>query len=242
MKPLVRNILVTGTLILAAHSLLAAPPQADDSWTEGANTAYRPEGPPMDVAALKQSAATGDADAQNNLGFVYANGKGVPKDYAEAARWFRKAADQNFPDAQNNLGVMYNNGQGFPRDYAQAIGWYRKAADLGDAKAQYNLGQLYRHGYGVKQDDTEAAMWYRKSADQNYAYAQHNFGVCYKNGLGVPRDNDKAYMWLELAASKTEGADPKKSAAVRDSLTVYMTPDQISRAQRLAREWVPGAE
>jgi TPR repeat protein len=242
MKPLARKILFTGTLILGAHNLMAVPPPEDDSWLEGANIAYRPETPPVDLAALRQSAAGGDADAQNNLGFMYANGKGVPKDYAEAARWFRKAADQNYPDAQNNLGVMYNNGQGFPRNYAEAILWYRKAADLGDVKAQYNLGQLYRHGYGVKQDYTEAAMWYRKAADQDYAYAQHNFGVCYKNGVGVPRDNDKAYMWLELAASKTVGADPKKSAEVRDTLAVYMTPDQIARAKSRAREWVPGAE
>ena len=242
MKPLARKILLTGTLVLSAHGLMAAPSQENEGWLEGANTAYRPDGPPVDLAALRQSATSGDADAQNNLGFMYATGQGIPKDYAEAARWYRKAADQDYPDAQNNLGVMYNNGQGFPRDYAEAIRWYRKAADLGDVKAQYNLGQLYRHGYGVKQDYVEAALWYRKAADQDYAYAQHNFGVCYKNGQGVPRDNDKAYMWLELAASKTEGADPKKSAAVRDSLTVYMTPDQISHAQRRAREWVPGSE
>jgi len=242
MKPLPRKILFTGAFILGALSWMAAPAQEVEGWTEGANIAYRPEGPSPDVAALKQSAATGDADAQNNLGFLYASGQGVPKDFAEAARWFRKAADQNYPDAQNNLGVMYHNGQGFPQNYAEAILWYRKAADLGDVKAQYNLGQLYRHGYGVKQDYTEAAMWYRKAADQDYAYAQHNFGVCYKNGVGVPRDNDKAYMWLELAASKTAGAEPKKSAAVRDSLAVYMTPDQISHAQRRAREWVPGSE
>ena len=242
MNPLVRNILFTGTLLIGAHSLMALPPQEDDSWMEGATTAYRPETPPVDLAALRQSAASGDADAQNNLGFMYASGQGVPKDFAEAARWYRKAADQDYPDAQNNFGVMYNNGQGFPRDYAEAIRWYRKAADLGDVKAQYNLGQLYRHGSGVKQDYVEAALWYRKAADQDYAYAQHNFGVCYKNGQGVPRDNDKAYMWLEMAASKSMGADPKKSAAVRDALAAQMTPDQIARAQRRAREWVPGAE
>lgn len=237
-----REMLLTGTLILVAHSLMAAPPHEDDSWLESAITAYRPEMPPLDIAALRQSADSGDADAQNNLGFMYASGQGVPKDYTEAARWYRKAADQDYPDAQNNLGVMYNNGQGFPRDYAEAIRWYRKAADQGDVKAQYNLGQIYRHGCGVTQDYVEAALWYRKAADQDYAYAQHNFGVCYKNGQGVPRDNDKAYLWLELAASKSVGAEPKKSAAVRDGLAVYMTPDQIARAKRRAREWVPGAE
>jgi len=242
MRPPVQNILFIGTLIIGAHSLMAVPPQADNNWLEGANTAYRPETPPVDLAALRQSAASGDPDAQNNLGYMYASGQGVPKGYVDAVRWYRKAADQDYPDAQNNLGVIYNNGEGVARDYAEAIRWYRRAADLGDVKAQYNLGQLYRHGYGVKQDYTEAVLWYRMAADQDYAYAQHNFGVCYKNGQGVPRDNDKAYLWLELAASKSAGADPKKSAAVRDLLEAQMTPDQVARAQRRAREWVLGAE
>jgi hypothetical protein len=64
MKTLLRRVLFTGIFIVAAHSLMALPPQEDDSWTEGANTAYRPEGQPMDVATLKQSAATGDADGR----------------------------------------------------------------------------------------------------------------------------------------------------------------------------------
>ena len=63
---------------------------------------------------------------------MYANGKGVPQDYAEAAKWYRKAAEQGYADAQNNLGMMYVNGQGVPQDYAEAAKWTRKAADQGD--------------------------------------------------------------------------------------------------------------
>jgi TPR repeat protein len=34
---------------------------------------------------------------------MYANGQGVPQDYGEAIRWYRKAAEQGFADAQFNL-------------------------------------------------------------------------------------------------------------------------------------------
>jgi len=55
-------------------------------------------------------------------------GQGVPQDYAEAIKWFRKAADQDRPDAQYNLGVMYQNSQGVPRDYAEAAKSYHPDA------------------------------------------------------------------------------------------------------------------
>ena len=35
----------------------------------------------------------------------------MPQDYAEAVRWYRKAADQGDADAQSNLGGMYANGR-----------------------------------------------------------------------------------------------------------------------------------
>ena len=73
---------------------------------------------------------------------MYANGQGVPQDYAQALTWYRKAADQGNAEAQNNLGVMCESGHGVPQDYAQAVVWYRKAADQGFAPAQYNLGVM----------------------------------------------------------------------------------------------------
>ena len=52
---------------------------------------------------------------------MYANGKGVPQDYAEAVKWYRRAAEQGDAYAQNNLGLMYANGKGVPQDYAEAV-------------------------------------------------------------------------------------------------------------------------
>ena len=71
---------------------------------------------------------------------MYANGEGVVEDDAEAARWYRLAADQGHAIAQSNLGVMYANGEGVVEDDAEAARWYRLAADQGLAGGQNNLG------------------------------------------------------------------------------------------------------
>ena len=72
---------------------------------------------------VRQAAEQGYAYAQNNLGVMYANGRGVPKDDAEAVRWFRLAAEQGDAAAQYNLGLMYANGEGVPKDDAEAVRW-----------------------------------------------------------------------------------------------------------------------
>ena len=46
--------------------------------------------------------------AQVNFGYMLLEGATVPQDYAEAAKWYRKAADQGLADAQNTLGYMYS--------------------------------------------------------------------------------------------------------------------------------------
>lgn len=98
--------------------------------------------PEKAAAWFHRSAAQGYADAQFNLGLLYANGEGVPKDPAKAVELFQKAADQDNADAQNNLGVMYYSGEGVPRDTAKAAEWFKKAAAHGNADAQANLDAM----------------------------------------------------------------------------------------------------
>jgi TPR repeat protein len=71
---------------------------------------------------------------------MYDNGEGVPQDSSEAAKWYRKAAEQGFINAQSALGYLYKNGRGVRQDYVAASTWYRKAADHGDYIAQIDLG------------------------------------------------------------------------------------------------------
>ena len=59
---------------------------------------------------------------------MYGIGSGVSQDYAEAARWFRRAAEQGDADAQFNLGLMYEFGHGVSQGLVQAHKWYNLAA------------------------------------------------------------------------------------------------------------------
>ena len=76
----------------------------------------------------KAKAEKGDAKAQSNLGVCYMKGEGVEKDFKEAAKWFRKAADQDFALAQSNLATCYETGQGVGKDFVEAYAWYNLAS------------------------------------------------------------------------------------------------------------------
>ena len=67
---------------------------------------------------------------------MYAGGKGVARDEAEAVRWFRKAAAQNNRAAQSNLGWVYATGRGVQRDDAEAFKWFLLAASQGGDRAK----------------------------------------------------------------------------------------------------------
>ena len=192
----------------------------------------------------RRAAAQGDAPAQFNLGVMYGNGEGVPQDYAEAAKWYRRAAAQGHASARFNLGLMYGKGEGVPQDYMEAAKWYRRAAAQGDAPAQFNLGVMYGNGEGVPQDYAEAAKWYRRAAAQGHAFAQNNLGVMYEDGKGVPRDHVRAHVWFNLAAARFPAAEKDRRAKAirnRDRVARLLSPEALARAQRLAREWKPGA-
>jgi TPR repeat protein len=68
----------------------------------------------------------------------------VPKNDAEAMKWYRLAADQGDATAQYFLGGTYHFRQ--PQNYAEALKWYRRAAEQGHASAQNILGLVYEGG------------------------------------------------------------------------------------------------
>jgi Dynamin family/Sel1 repeat len=124
------------------------------------------------VAEARWKAEQGNAKAQNDLGVIYEQGRGIAQDYQQAVQWYRKAAEQGNAVAQCNLGRMYRQGRGVAQDEAQGVQWYRKAAEQGLVQAQRNLGWAYEYGRGVTQDVTQAVQWYRKAAEQGHQGAQ----------------------------------------------------------------------
>ncbi len=149
-------------------------------------------------AKNNETISEGDAGTHYNLGLDAYN----KKDYKEALKQFRLAANQGHAKAQNNLGVMYDNGQGVPQDYKEAAKWFRLAADQGYARAQRNLGIMYESGRGMPEDYGEAGKWYRKAADQGDAEAQFYLGQFYDEGQGVPKNDSEAVKWYRKAADQ----------------------------------------
>ena len=114
----------------------------------------------------RKSAEQGDAEAQNNLGALYAKGQGVPQSDAEALHWYRLAAEQNDPEGISNLGTMYLQGRAVECDYDQAFKLFLKAANLGYAVAQNNLALMYANGEAVDKDYAWAYAWLDIAATQ----------------------------------------------------------------------------
>ena len=64
-------------------------------------------------------------------------GKGVPRHYAAAAKWYRMAAEQGYTAAQRNRGALYYAGSGMPQNYIRAHRWFNLAAAQGDVLARH---------------------------------------------------------------------------------------------------------
>jgi TPR repeat protein len=83
----------------------------------------------LEVADVLQRASQGEAEAQYRLGFRHCAGAGVQIDFAEAVKWFRKAAEQGYAPAQWKLACCYSSGfLGVTKDLGASAAWFRKAA------------------------------------------------------------------------------------------------------------------
>ena len=88
-----------------------------------------------DMKSLQKAAECGNAAAQTTLATRYY----ITRDFFEAAKWFKRAAEQGYALAQNNLAYCYEKGEGVSRDLMEAAKWYKKAAAQGDLEAVKKL-------------------------------------------------------------------------------------------------------
>lgn len=155
---------------------------------------------PQQTVSMYQPSRSSDADLKEW------NRKGDEcydkQEYAEAVKWYRKAAEQGHTTAQYMLGCCYYSGKGVAKDAAEEVKWWRKAAERGHKIAQNNLAVCYEDGTGVPKDKAEALKWYRKAAEQGHARAQYKVGEYYASGTVVSRDYCEAVKWYRKAADQ----------------------------------------
>jgi TPR repeat protein len=154
------------------------------------------ERPPADMdktlSLWRSAAANNHSHAEYLLGVAYMGGTGVPKDEAEAALWFRRAADRGNPLAQFWFGQMLAKGRGgLATDWKAALPYFSGAAagDVNDAFVE--LGHMYAEGLGELDKDYEkAAVCYRHAVRRGSQIAQLNLRVLIGEGFITPQEGD----------------------------------------------------
>ncbi len=95
--------------------------------------------------ALWPAARSGNADAEELIGVMYALGLGVEKDEVRAMEWYLRSAMKGHPGAQSGVGWYYEVGIGLPApDLVRAYMWYVLSAIGGDPDAAISLEEVVK--------------------------------------------------------------------------------------------------
>jgi len=159
-------------------------------------------------AKLRQDALEHDAEALNDLGWLWLDGGTLIANPAIAAHLFRLAAADDLAEAFFNLGQLYTYGAGVAMDERMAMRWLKKAFKAGIREAALEVAWLFdardREGCSkalqVEANDRKAFRWYRKAARAGDTAAFARLGKSYLEGNGVSRHVAKVLFWLQRAA------------------------------------------
>ena len=183
--------------------------------------------------SLRHAAANGDPIAQFEVASRFAEAKGVPQDFAQAATWYQRAAAQGLANAQYRLGALYERGLGVAADPARARVWYGRAAEQGNVRAMHNLAVFSAGRPGSTTDYPSAVQWFTEAANRGLADSQYNLGILYESGRGVPASLSEAYKWYSLAARSGD----KDAIRRRDALREKLEPTSVNAVDTLIIKW-----
>ena len=84
------------------------------------------------VGTCMEDAEVGDPGAQNKLGVLCMEGRGVERSDEDAYEWFSLAAEQGHESACLNLAIMTALGRGVERSDEEALNWILRSIDDGE--------------------------------------------------------------------------------------------------------------
>ena len=180
---------------------------------------------------LRQEADAGDAEAQINLGYLYARGQGVKQDQAEAFRLYAHSAAQGNSEGMNALGYKYQFATGVPKDIGRAIHWYCEAVAYGNPRGMNNLAILLDEGRELPRDVAEARSLWQQSADLGHVNAMFNLGRSYLQDSETPADRDGAVRWMVRAGQ--EGQPQAQDWLRRNGYTGPLPPPRDQAAMMI---------
>ncbi len=97
------------------------------------------------MAELLPAARSGNAEAEELVGVMYALGLGVDQDDIRAFEWYLRASLKGHAGAQSGIGWYYEVGRGMPApDLVRAYMWYTLSAIGGDPDAAISLEEVVK--------------------------------------------------------------------------------------------------
>lgn len=171
-------------------------------------------------------------DAAMTLAKIYVTGFGLPRNPAEAKRWYLKADEFGFVPASHIVGQIYENGYAGEKTLPKAVSYFKKAGIAGYAPSEYELGVIYYNGGdGVPEDKKLAADWLYQAAKRGNANALYAVGRMYDLGEVVPADAQKALVYYKEAALKGQ-ADAQNALGL-----FFYTGEIVAKDLGVARKW-----
>ncbi len=184
---------------------------------------------------LRDSAQSGDANAQFVVATRYMNGENVNADAAKAAYWYGKAAASGLAPAQYRVATLYERGKGVPKNMAAALSWYERAAALGNVRAMHNAAVVAAGNEAGSPDYTRAYKWFSLAANHGLKDSQFNLAVLIERGLGTKADAVEALFWYRAAAAQND-ADANSKA---DALAKTLSPASVEKVAARIKAWTP---
>jgi len=97
------------------------------------------------MQALHPAARSGNAEAEELIGVMYAMGLGVERDDVRAFDWYLRASLKGHPGAQSGIGWYYEVGRGVEAvDLVRAYTWYVLSAIGGDPDAAISQEEVIK--------------------------------------------------------------------------------------------------
>ena len=159
------------------------------------------------VELYQEAAEAGNADALNDLGALYYDGRGCEQDFSKAVYYYDKAAKLGNRQAQENLGYCYYYGRNMPVDYEKAFHYFALGAFDGHLISLYKIGDMYQNGYFVEKNPTEAFRIYDRCIEMmTNAEAPIvagpvflRLGNCFLYGNGIEENAKNAQLCYQQA-------------------------------------------
>lgn len=182
---------------------------------------------------LMKGSRLNETDSLSSLALGYYTGSFVKQDYAQALRWYKKAAEYGDTFSLYMISDMYYCGTGVEENNDEAWRWAQKGVALSTSNCLYMAGRICQDGYAPEDvEQSQCIRYYDEAADLGGWGAEYALLKLYEifrtDRYKLYQLNDyQAYDWAEKdearAVTALRRAADYGNADAQYLLGVYLT-------------------